>query len=365
LLIKTKHITLKKLYDIAYKATINLDKVIDVNYYPSESAKFSNFLHRPIGLGVQGLADVFFKMDMPYGSDESKLLNKEIFETIYHASISASCDVAKENGPYSTFKGSPLSKGKFQFDLWGVEPTKRWDWEKLRKDVVQNGVRNSLTTAVMPTASTSSILGNEASIEAQTSNMYTRSVLSGTFILVNRHLVKKLIKLNLWNEEMRKKIILQNGSIQNIPEIPTELKEIYKVSHEVKQKDAIEMSADRGAFIDQTQSLNIFMNDPNFAKLTAMHMYGWGKRSLMVGDNGQPIIPTGDNIQIIYDSENKPKSYRDKKMSLKTGMYYLRSNSSTDAVKFTVREEEKTTEEQIDAIACSIDNPDDCDMCGS
>ena len=362
---KNKTYNFKKLYDIAYKATINLDKVIDVNYYPSESAKFSNFLHRPIGLGVQGLADVFFKMDMSYGSDESKLLNKEIFETIYHASISASCDVAKENGPYSTFKGSPLSKGKFQFDLWGVEPTKRWDWEKLRKDVVENGVRNSLTTAVMPTASTSSILGNEASIEAQTSNMYTRSVLSGTFILVNRHLVKKLIKLNLWNEEMRKKIILQNGSIQNIPEIPTELKEIYRVAHEVKQKDAIEMSADRGAFIDQTQSLNIFMNDPNFAKLTAMHMYGWGKRSLMVGDNGQPIIPTGDNIQIIYDSENKPKSYRDKKMSLKTGMYYLRSNSSTDAVKFTVREEEKTTEEQIDAIACSIDNPDDCDMCGS
>lgn len=362
---KNKTYNFKKLYDVAYQATVNLNRVIDVNYYPSEAAKFSNFLHRPIGLGVQGLADVFFKMNIPYGSDESKVLNKEIFETIYFASISASCDIAKEDGPYATFKGSPLSQGKFQFDLWGVEPTKRWDWEKLRKDVIEFGVRNSLTTAVMPTASTSSIMGNEASIEAQTSNMYTRSVLSGTFILVNRHLVKKLIKLGLWSEEMRKKIILENGSIQNIPEIPTELKEVYKVAHEVKQKDVIEMAADRGAFIDQTQSLNIFMNNPNFAKLTAMHMYGWGRRNLMFDENGQPIIPTGDNIQVIYDKEGKPKSYRDKKMALKTGMYYLRSNSSTDAVKFTIREETKTTEEQIEAIACSIDNPDDCQMCGS
>lgn len=362
---KNKTYNFKKLYEIAYSATINLNNVIDVNYYPSEGAKFSNFLHRPIGLGVQGLADVFFKMDLAYGSDEAKRLNKEIFETIYFASITASCDLAKKHGPYSTFSGSPLSEGKFQFDLWGVEPTKRWDWEKLRKDVIDNGVRNSLTTAIMPTASTSSILGNEASIEAQTSNMYTRSVLSGTFILVNRHLVKKLIKLGIWSEELRKKIILENGSIQNIPEIPTDLKEIYKVAHEVKQKDVIEMSADRGAFIDQTQSLNIFMNNPNFAKLTAMHMHGWGRRNLMVNENGQPIIPTGDNIEVINDENGVPKFYRDKKMSLKTGMYYLRSNSAADAVKFTVREESKTIDEQIEAITCSIDNPDDCQMCGS
>lgn len=362
---KNKSYNFKKLYDIAYSATVNLNNVIDVNYYPSESARFSNLLHRPIGLGVQGLADVFFKLDLPYDSDEAKKLNKEIFETIYFASISASCDLAKEQGPYTTFKGSPLSEGKFQFDLWGVEPTKRWDWEKLREDVVKFGVRNSLTTAIMPTASTSSILGNEASIEAQTSNMYTRSVLSGTFILVNRHLVKKLIKLGIWSESLRKKIILENGSIQNIPEIPTELKEIYKVSHEVKQKDVIEMSADRGAFIDQTQSLNIFMNNPNFAKLTAMHMHGWGRRNLMIDDKGNPIIPTGSGVEVIYDSDGTPKFYRDKKMSLKTGMYYLRSNSATDAVKFTVREETKTVEEQIEAITCSIDNPEDCQMCGS
>jgi ribonucleoside-diphosphate reductase alpha chain len=362
---KNKSYNFKKLYDIAYSATVNLNNVIDVNYYPSESARFSNLLHRPIGLGVQGLADVFFKLDLPYDSDEAKKLNKEIFETIYFASISASCDLAKEQGPYTTFKGSPLSEGKFQFDLWGVEPTKRWDWEKLREDVVKFGVRNSLTTAIMPTASTSSILGNEASIEAQTSNMYTRSVLSGTFILVNRHLVKKLIKLGIWSESLRKKIILENGSIQNIPEIPTELKEIYKVAHEVKQKDVIEMSADRGAFIDQTQSLNIFMNNPNFAKLTAMHMHGWGRRNLMIDDKGNPIIPTGNGVEIIYDSDGTPKFYRDKKMSLKTGMYYLRSNSATDAVKFTVREETKTVEEQIEAITCSIDNPEDCQMCGS
>lgn len=362
---KNKSYNFKKLYDIAYSATVNLNNVIDVNYYPSESARFSNLLHRPIGLGVQGLADVFFKLDLPYDSDEAKKLNKEIFETIYFASISASCDLAKEQGPYTTFKGSPLSEGKFQFDLWGVEPTKRWDWEKLREDVVKFGVRNSLTTAIMPTASTSSILGNEASIEAQTSNMYTRSVLSGTFILVNRHLVKKLIKLGIWSESLRKKIILENGSIQNIPEIPTELKEIYKVAHEVKQKDVIEMSADRGAFIDQTQSLNIFMNNPNFSKLTAMHMHGWGRRNLMIDDKGNPIIPTGNGVEVIYDSEGTPKFYRDKKMSLKTGMYYLRSNAATDAVKFTVREETKTVEEQIEVITCSIDNPEDCQMCGS
>ena len=232
-------------------------------------------------------------------------------------------------------------------------------------DIQVNDVHEYVMGNGMVSHNTSSILGNEASIEAQTSNMYTRSVLSGTFILVNRHLVKRLIKLGLWSEEMRKKIILENGSIQNIPEIPTELKEIYKVAHEIKQKDVIEMSADRGAFIDQSQSLNIFMNNPNFAKLTAMHMYGWGRRNFMLDNNGNPIIPSGDNIQVIYDNEGNPKCYRDKKMALKTGMYYLRSNSATDAIKFTVREEVKTKEEQIETITCSIDNPEDCQMCGS
>jgi ribonucleoside-diphosphate reductase alpha subunit len=362
---KNKSFNFNKLYDVAYQATINLNNVIDTNYYPSDGAKFSNLLHRPIGLGVQGLADVFFKMNLSYGDDKSRELNKDIFETIHYASIKASCDLAKVDGPYTTFKGSPMSKGIFQFDMWGVTPSKRWDWETLKQDVVKHGVRNSLFNCIMPTASTSSILGNEASIEPQTSNMYSRSVLSGTFILVNRYLVKKLIKLNLWSEEMRKKIIINNGSIQNIPEIPTELKEIFKTAHEVKQKDVIEMSADRGAFIDQTQSMNIFMNNPDFGKLTSMHMYGWGRRNLMLDNNGQPIIPTGDNVQVIYDEQGVPKCYRDKKMALKTGMYYLRSASATDAVKFTVQETKQSVEEQIEQITCSLDNPEDCEMCGS
>jgi ribonucleoside-diphosphate reductase alpha chain len=364
---KNKTYNFNKLYEIAYNAVINLNNVIDVNYYPSESAKFSNILHRPIGLGVQGLADVFFSIGLPYDSDEAKQLNKEIFETIYYASIKASCDLAKEQGPYTTYEGSPISQGKFQFDLWGTKPTKRWDWEKLREEVKKFGVRNSLTTCIMPTASTASILGNEASCEAQTSNMYSRGVLSGTFILVNKYLVKELVKLGLWNDSLRKKIITENGSVQNIPEIPTNLKEIFKTVYEIKQKDVIDMAADRGAFIDQTQSMNIFMDSPNFAKLTSMHFYGWGRRSFMKDSNGQNILPQGEGIEIIYDNDGTPRFYRDKKFSLKTGIYYLRNKGATDAVKFTLQSEEKvkTVEEQMSEISCSLDSPDDCQMCGS
>lgn len=364
---KNKTYNFNKLYDIAYSATINLNNVIDVNYYPSKAAKFSNLLHRPIGLGVQGLADVFFAIGLSYESEEAKQLNKEIFETIYYASIKASCDLAKEVGPYTTYNGSPLSQGKFQFDLWGVKPTKRWDWDKLREDVKKHGVRNSLTTCIMPTASTASILGNEASCEAQTSNMYTRRVLSGEFILVNKYLVKDLVKSGIWNDNIRKKIISENGSVQNIPEIPTHLKEIFKTAYEIKQKDVIDMSADRGAFIDQTQSMNIFMDSPNFAKLTAMHFYGWGRRNFINDINGNPTIPQGDEIEIIYDKEGNPKCYRDKRFSLKTGIYYLRNKSATDAVKFTIQEdvEKKTIEEQLAEISCSLDNPEDCIVCSS
>ncbi len=364
---KNKTYNFNKLYEIAYNVVINLNNVIDVNYYPSESAKFSNILHRPIGLGVQGLADVFFSIGLPYDSDEAKQLNKEIFETIYYASIKASCDLAKEQGPYTTYEGSPISQGKFQFDLWGTKPTKRWDWEKLREEVKKFGVRNSLTTCIMPTASTASILGNEASCEAQTSNMYSRGVLSGTFILVNKYLVKELVKLGLWNDSLRKKIITENGSVQNIPEIPTNLKEIFKTVYEIKQKDVIDMAADRGAFIDQTQSMNIFMDSPNFAKLTSMHFYGWGRRSFMKDSNGQNILPQGEGIEIIYDADGSPRFYRDKKFSLKTGIYYLRNKGATDAVKFTLQSEEKvkTVEEQMSEIACSLDDPDSCISCGS
>jgi ribonucleoside-diphosphate reductase alpha chain len=363
---KNKTYNFNKLYDVAYAATINLNNVIDVNFYPSPAAKFSNLLHRPIGLGVQGLADVFFMLGLPYESDEAKSLNKEIFETIYYASIKASCDLAKTDGAYSTYAGSPISQGKLQFDLWGVTPTKRWDWDKLREDIKKYGVRNSLTTCIMPTASTASILGNEASCEAQTSNMYTRSVLSGTFIMVNRYLVKELVKLGLWSDSLRRKIIAENGSVQNIPEIPTNLKEVFKTVYEIKQRDVIDMAADRGAFIDQTQSMNIFMDSPNFAKLTAMHFYGWGRRNFIMNADGTPNIPQGENIEIIYDKDCKPRCYRDKRSALKTGIYYLRNKSASDAVKFTVQEDTKSVEEQMAEISCSLDNPsDDCLACGA
>ena len=363
---KNKTYNFNKLYEVAYVATINLNNVIDVNFYPSPAAKFSNLLHRPIGLGVQGLADVFFMLSLPYESDEAKALNKEIFETIYYASIKASCDLAKTGGAYATYEGSPISQGKLQFDLWGVTPTKRWDWDKLREDIKKYGVRNSLTTCIMPTASTASILGNEASCEAQTSNMYTRSVLSGTFILVNKYLVKELVKLNLWGDTLRKKIINENGSVQNIPEVPTNLKEVFKTVYEIKQRDVIDMAADRGAFIDQTQSMNIFMDSPNFAKLTAMHFYGWGRRNFIMNADGTPNVPQGETIEVIYDKDGKPRCYRDKKSNLKTGIYYLRNKAASDAVKFTVQEEQKkSVEEQMSEISCSLDNPDDCLACGS
>ena len=361
---KNKTYNFNKLYDVAYSATINLNKVIDVNYYPSPVARFSNLLHRPIGLGVQGLADVFFQIGISYDSDDAKLLNKEIFETIYYASIKASCDLAKVDGPYATYAGSPISEGKFQFDLWGAKPTKRWDWDKLRGDIKKYGVRNSLTTCIMPTASTASILGNEASCEAQTSNMYTRGVLSGTFIIVNKYLVKELVKLGIWSDNVRKKIIVENGSVQNIPEIPTHIKEVFKTVYEIKQKDVIDMAADRGAFIDQTQSMNIFMDSPNFAKLTAMHFYGWGRRNLMNDDSGNVIIPQGDNIEVVYDKEGKPRFYREKKSALKTGIYYLRNKAAGDAIKFTTQEAVKTVEDQMAEISCSLDGGD-CEMCGS
>jgi len=363
---KNKTYNFNKLYDVAYSATINLNKVIDVNYYPSPVARFSNLLHRPIGLGVQGLADVFFQVGFAYDSDEAKLLNKEIFETIYYASIKASCDLAKVDGPYATYTGSPISEGKFQFDLWGTKPTKRWDWDKLREDIKKHGVRNSLTTCIMPTASTASILGNEASCEAQTSNMYTRGVLSGTFILVNKYLVKELVKLGIWSDNIRKKIIVENGSVQNIPEIPTHVKEVFKTVYEIKQKDVIDMAADRGAFIDQTQSMNIFMDSPNFAKLTAMHFYGWGRRNLMLDESGIAIIPQGENVEVVYDKTGKPRFYREKKSALKTGIYYLRNKAAGDAIKFTTQAEVKTVEEQMAEISCSLDNPsDECMACGS
>ncbi len=367
---KNKTYNFKKLYDVAYNAVINLNNVIDTNYYPSESAKFSNILHRPIGLGVQGLSDVFFMSGFAYDSEQAKHLNKEIFETIYYASIKASCDLAKVDGAYTTYEGSPMSEGKFQFDLWNVTPTKRWDWDKLRLEVLEYGVRNSLTGCIMPTASTANILGNEASCEVQTSNMYTRGVLSGTFILVNKYLVKELVKLGIWDDNIRRKIISENGSVQNIPEIPTNLKEVFKTAYEIKQKNVIDMAADRGAFVDQTQSMNIFMDSPNFAKLTAMHFHGWGRRSFMRADDGSPILPKNKDIKVVYDKDGNPRFYKDERNSLKTGMYYLRNKAKSDAVKFTVQDDKNVEDQvsdletQMSDIACSLDD-EDCLACGS
>jgi ribonucleoside-diphosphate reductase alpha chain len=328
----------QKLYEVTYHVTKNLNKVIDINYYPVEEARNSNMRHRPIGLGVQGLADTFIHLRMPFESDEAAQLNKDIFETIYFAAMTASKDLAKKDGPYQTFEGSPISRGIFQFDMWGVKPESgRWDWESLRNEVVEHGVRNSLLVAPMPTASTAQILGNNESFEPYTSNIYVRRVLSGEFMVVNKHLLKDLIKLGIWNETMKNQIIAANGSIQNIPNIPENIKELYKTVWEIKQKTIIDLSADRGAYICQSQSLNLHVQNPNFGKLTSMHFHAW-------------------------------------KRGLKTGMYYLRTKAAADAIKFTVEKQAAETlqpvynnnhEQNRNDMACSLDNPDACEACGS
>jgi len=267
----------QNLYQVAKLATKNLDQVIDINFYPTNKTENSNSRHRPIGLGIQGLADVYFKMNIPYDSVQAQIINKQIFETIYFGALEASCELAKEKGAYETFKNSPISEGKFQFDLWNVNPSSKWDWDSLRAKIKEHGVRNSLTTACMPTASTGIILGNTETFQIQTSNIYKRQTLSGEFLLVNRNLVNELSQRGLWNKEMRDKIILENGSVENINEIPAELKEIYKTVWEVSQKTVIDMSADRAPFIDQTQSMNLWLSTPTFGKVNSMHMYAWKK----------------------------------------------------------------------------------------
>jgi len=363
----------QKLYEITYTVTRNLNKVIDVNYYPVEEARRSNMRHRPIGIGVQGLADVFILMRHPFESPEARQLNREIFETLYFASMSASCDMAREEGAYESYAGSPLSRGMFQFDLWGVTPSTRWDWDELRARVAQYGARNSLLLAPMPTASTSQILGNNECFEPYTSNIYSRRVLSGEFVVVNKHLLHDLVNEGLWNLALKDKIVAANGSVQNIKEIPEHLRELYRTAWEIKQKTIIDMAADRGAFICQSQSMNVFMTDVNFAKLTSMHFYAW-------------------------------------KAGLKTGMYYLRTKAAAQAVKFTVQQHAEpaagpspvpqpqaepqlvevvasgvsvdtgmsaevgqdlpagpsmTIDEARAQMTCSLDNPDACEACGS
>ncbi|MEL6988998.1 MAG: ribonucleoside-diphosphate reductase subunit alpha, partial [Bacteroidota bacterium] len=298
----------EELYRITVRATKNLNKVIDRNFYPVIEARNSNMRHRPIGLGVQGLADTFIKLRLPFTSDEAKKLNQEIFETLYFAAVTASKDIAKVEGAYETYQGSPMSQGQFQHNLWNIkdeELSGRWDWSALRKEVSEHGVRNSLLVAPMPTASTSQILGNNEAFEPYTSNIYTRRVLSGEFIVVNKHLLEDLVGLNLWNEDLKAAIMRANGSIQHIDVIPQELKDLYKTVWEMSMKDIIDMSRHRGYFIDQSQSLNLFMEGANFAKLTSMHFYAW-------------------------------------QSGLKTGMYYLRTKSAVDAKKFTLSAEKKS-----------------------
>ena len=290
------------LYEVTYKVTKNLNKVIDRNYYPVAEARNSNMRHRPVGLGVQGLADAFIALRYPFTSNEARQMNKDIFETIYFAALKSSCDLAKLDGKYESYEGSPISKGEFQFNLWGVSEdalSGRWDWKALRQEIAEHGVRNSLLVAPMPTASTSQILGNNECFEPYTTNIYTRRVLSGEFIVVNKHLLLDLVKLGLWNDEMKNAIMASNGSVQSIDAIPDNIKELYKTVWEMSMRDIIDMAADRGLFIDQSQSLNLFVEAPNMGKLTSMHFHAWKK-------------------------------------GLKTGMYYLRTKAASAAIKFTV-----------------------------
>ena len=339
-----------KLFEVTYQLTVNLNKIIDGNYYPVPETRNSNMRHRPIGIGVQGLADAFILMRFPFDSEEAKKLNREVFETIYYASCTASKDLARRDGAYESYQGSPASKGILQFDMWNVTPTDRWEWSVLKEEITKYGMRNSLLLAPMPTASTAQILGNNECFEPYTTNIYSRRTLAGEFIVVNKHLLKDLVNLGLWNDNLKNKLMSTSGSVQNIDEIPDNLKALYKTAWEISQRVVIDMAADRGAYICQSQSLNIFMENANFGKLTSMHFYAWEK-------------------------------------GLKTGMYYLRTKAATDAIKFTVDKTQLSqpkaevviesapvtvsmnitpdtlSQKNVDAIACSIDNPDSCESC--
>lgn len=346
----------QRLYQVVQVITRNLNKIIDLNFYPVKEARNSNMRHRPIGIGIQGLADIFMMLKYPFASPEAKKLNKDIFETIYFGALTSSNDLAREHGPYASYEGSPVSKGVLQYDMWGVAPSDRWDWAALKSKIAEHGVRNSLLVAPMPTASTSQILGNNECFEPYTTNIYTRRVLAGEFMVVNKHLLVDLIERGLWDDYMKNQLIEHSGSVQNIPQVPDDMKELYKTVWEISQKDLIDMAADRAAFIDQSQSMNIHMTDANFGKLTSMHFYAW-------------------------------------KRGLKTGLYYLRTRAAADAIKFTVDAKARVSVPKKENVApvkpttipqksvaisekeaadiakvkllCSIENKDDCAMCGS
>jgi len=326
--VKSGKFDYNKLREVAKVACKNLNKVIDKNFYPCPEAERSNFRHRPIGIGIQGLADAFILMRQPFESEESILMNKQIFESIYYGALEASCELAEKDGTYETYPGSPASKGELQYDMWGVTPTDMWDWAALKAKIAKHGIRNSLLLAPMPTASTAQILGNNESFEPYTSNIYSRRVLSGEFQVVNRHLLHDLTELNLWNDDMKNALIGHSGSVQKIDEIPDDIKALYKTAWEMKQKVLINMAADRGAFIDQSQSFNIFVGEPNFATLTAIHFYGWKK-------------------------------------GLKTGMYYLRTKPAVNAIQFTVDQDKlkkRAAQNEAD-MQCSLNNKEACISC--
>lgn len=334
----------KHLKEVTKTVTKNLNKIIDVNYYPVPEARKSNMRHRPIGIGIQGLADAFILMRLPFESEAAQDLNKKIFETLYYAALEASCELAEKLGPYETYPGCPVSKGILQFDMWNVTPSDLWNWAELRSKIAKHGIRNSLLLAPMPTASTAQILGNNESIEAYTSNIYSRRVLSGEFQVVNHHLLRDLTEIGLWDDDMKNEIISNGGSVQAIERIPKEIRELYKTVWEISQKTVIKMAADRGAYIDQSQSLNIHIAEPNYGKLTSMHFNAW-------------------------------------KLGLKTGMYYLRTKPAAQAIQFTVDKQKlakntavngsstngtsKDNSANIAAMVCSLQNKDECLACGS
>ena len=324
----------EKLYDITYICTRNLNRVIDNNYYPVDAARHSNMRHRPIGLGVQGLADAFVLLRLPFDSEEARTLNKEIFETIYFAALSCSADLAAAEGHYESYPGSPVSKGVLQQDMWGVTPSPRWDWTALRAKIGEHGVRNSLLLAPMPTASTAQILGNNECFEPYTSNLYVRRTLAGEFFVLNPHLQRELQRLGLWGREMRDEIIAAGGSVQGMEHIPPQVREVYKTAWEMKQRILIDMAADRGAYIDQSQSLNLFIKEPSFAQLSSMHFHSWRR-------------------------------------GLKTGMYYLRTQPAADAIKFTLGAKqgagaEPGAEQSAASESCAFGSGgSDCEACGS
>jgi ribonucleoside-diphosphate reductase alpha chain len=340
---KLRKFDFRALFDVTYQATVNLNQVIDINYYPTEETSNSNFKHRPIGLGVQGLADTFAIMGIAFDSDESRKLNKDIFETIYFAALTASNDLAKKYGSYSSFEGSPASQGLLQYDLWGLtenDLSGMWNFSALKEEIKTHGLRNSLLVAPMPTASTAQILGNNECFEPFTANIYKRNTLSGEYAIINKHLVEDLVNLGIWSDNIRMKLIIDNGSVQNIDEIPADIKEVYKTVWEIKGKSILEMARDRNYFIDQSQSLNMFMAEPTVSKLSSAHFYGW-------------------------------------KIGLKTGMYYLRTKPKAQALKglgidvSSIQQTEKKIEieikpmeEEVDAPQCRLDNPD-CEACGS